>query len=111
MAKKKIYPVTRPMASPVHPGVLLKELVIKPLKLTVNEAAKQLDVDRTTLSRLINGHIAISVEMALRLSKAVADSSPEFWLNLQLKYDLAKARATPMNIARVGQFAATGVFA
>lgn len=103
MAKKKEYPVTKPMYNPAHPGLMLKEMVLDELDITVSEAAKRLDVDRTTLSRLLNGHIALSVDMALRLSKALG-STPNFWLNMQQNYDLAPARKRSIDLSRVRPF-------
>ncbi len=43
-----------------------------------------------TLSRLLNGNAGVSAEMALRLSEAFA-TSPEFWLNMQIHFDLWQA--------------------
>jgi addiction module HigA family antidote len=78
------------MKNPVHPGSIVKTC-IEDLELTVTEAAKVLGVTRPTISKLVNEHAAISPEMAIRLSQAFG-SSPEFWLQLQLNYDLAQAR-------------------
>ncbi|EKD74403.1 MAG: addiction module antidote protein, HigA family [uncultured bacterium] len=72
---------------PLHPGELVREVCIEATGLTVTEVAKKLDVDRTTLSRLLNGSTGISPEMALRLSIALG-SSPTLWLNVQRDYDL-----------------------
>ena len=52
------------MHSPPHPGEILKEDVLPDLGLTVTDAAEQLGVARVTLSRMINGHAAISADMA-----------------------------------------------
>ncbi|MCY4105928.1 MAG: HigA family addiction module antitoxin [Chloroflexi bacterium] len=80
-----------PMKNPPHPGPGLKEDCLDPLGLSVTEAAQILGVARHTLSRLLNGHAAISPEMAIRLEKA-GWSTAEFWLRLQTSYDLAQAR-------------------
>ena len=74
------------MHEPLHPGLIVKNVLIDGAELTVTEAAQKLDVTRTTLSRLLNGHAAISPEMALRLSKLL-DTSIEMWINLQAQYD------------------------
>ncbi|GBD91883.1 putative HTH-type transcriptional regulator YddM [bacterium BMS3Abin04] len=79
------------MHNPEHPGEILKELYIKPLNITITEAAKALGVTRNTLSELINGHSGISTEMALRLSKTF-NTTPELWLNMQQNFNLSKAR-------------------
>jgi addiction module HigA family antidote len=78
------------MHNPPHPGEVIKELCLDPLKLTVTAAAEGLGVSRRTLSMLINGHAGISPDMAIRLSKAFG-RSPESWLQLQLQYDLWQA--------------------
>jgi antitoxin HigA-1 len=72
---------------PLHPGILVKDALIDNTGLSVTEAAYLLGVTRTTLSRLLNGHAAISPEMALRLSKFF-QTSIESWMNLQTQYDI-----------------------
>jgi len=75
------------MFNPPHPGETVRELCLKPLGLTVTDAAKGLGVSRKTLSSLLNGRFGISPEMAIRLSKAFG-GSPESWLIQQAQYDL-----------------------
>lgn len=77
------------MHSPSRPGQILEELYIKPHQLTITEVAEALGVARKNLYAIINGEYSISVEMAFKLSKAF-DTTPEFWLQAQLNYDLAK---------------------
>ncbi len=72
---------------PTHPGYLLKEEVLKPLGLTITEAAKDLGVSRKNLSELLGEKIALSPDMAVRISKAT-NTSPESWLGMQAKLDL-----------------------
>jgi len=72
---------------PKHPGLMVKSLCLDPVGLSETCAAKALKVARPTLSKLINGHIGISPEMAIRLS-IVFETSSEFWINLQASYDL-----------------------
>ena len=79
------------MRNPPHPGASVKLNCLEPLNLSVTEAAKALGVARHTLSRVLNGHAAISPEMAIRLEKA-GWSNAEFWLRRQASYDLAQAR-------------------
>ena len=76
---------------PKHPGQMVKSLCLDPLGLSVTEAAKALKVSRPTLSKLVNGHMGISPEMAMRLV-IVLNTSEEFWINLQAGYDLWKAQ-------------------
>ncbi|MFA4918356.1 MAG: HigA family addiction module antitoxin [Thermodesulfovibrionales bacterium] len=92
------------MYNPPHPGVIIREFCIEPLKLTVTEAAAFLGVTRKTLSTLLNGKSGISPEMAIRLSK-VFGRTPEGWLKLQLQYDLWKTRKN-MNIRHLKRIAA-----
>ena len=75
------------MHNPPHPGEVLKELCLKPLNVTVTEAARALGVSRKTLSSILNGRSGVSPEMAVRLSIAF-NTSAESWLNQQLQYDL-----------------------
>lgn len=80
-----------PMHDPPHPGESLKYDILPELGLSVTRAAKGLGVTRQALSDVVNGKAAVSVEMALRLSKAFG-SSPETWLRMQMAYDLWQAR-------------------
>ncbi|HNT67416.1 MAG TPA: HigA family addiction module antitoxin [bacterium] len=72
---------------PTHPGEILREDVIKPLNLTVTEAAKRLGITRKTLSALLNCRAGMSPEMAIRVGRATG-TSPESWLFMQAKLDL-----------------------
>ena len=78
------------MHNPPHPGEVLRDLCLKPLGLTVSEAAKALDVSRKTLSSILNGRAGISPEMAVRLSIAL-DTTAESWLSQQVQHDLWRA--------------------
>ena len=72
---------------PVHPGEVIREDVLKPLGLTVTEAARCLGVTRKTLSTLLNCKASLSPEMAVRIAKAT-NTSPESWLYMQARLDL-----------------------
>ena len=89
------------LKNPVHPGEIIKHVCLEPLGLSVTHAAQVLGVTRPTVSKLINGRASISPEMAVRLAKAFG-STPEFWLRLQLNYDLAQvnARADEIKVSR-----------
>ena len=78
-----------PMKNPPHPGDLVRYDCLEPLGLSITDAAKALKVSRQALNNLVNKKSGISPEMAVRLSKAF-NSSPEFWMRLQLNYDLAQ---------------------
>jgi addiction module HigA family antidote len=75
---------------PTHPGEVLLEDVIKPLGITITEAAQDLGISRKTLSELIHGKCGLSPEMAVRIAKAT-NTSPESWLAMQTKLDLWNA--------------------
>lgn len=79
-----------PMHDPPHPGGIVRRQCLEPLGLSVTEAAKGLGITRQALSDFLNEKAGVSVEMAIRLSKAFG-SSPEMWLGLQTAYDLAQA--------------------
>jgi len=81
------------MHDPAHPGDVVRELCLEPLKLSVTEAAKALGVTRKALSELLNGRAGVSPTMALRLARAF-DTSAERWMALQQQYDLWQARKT-----------------
>ncbi len=78
--------IKRGMA-PVHPGIILKGLYLEPMEITITQAATQLGIARKTLSQLVNGHMGVSAEMAIRLSKAL-NTTPQLWMNMQQGYDL-----------------------
>jgi addiction module HigA family antidote len=93
---------------PTHPGEVLLEDVIRPLGLSIAEAAKDLGVSRKALYELINGKTSLSPQMAVRIGEAT-NTSPESWLNMQLKLDLWKAmKNRPANITSFPQKATVG---
>ena len=74
--------------NPAHPGEVLKDY-LGPI--SIAEAAKRLGVTRAHLSRIVNGRAGVTAGMSLRLSAALG-TQPEFWLKMQVQYDLWKAR-------------------
>jgi addiction module HigA family antidote len=82
---------------PTHPGEVLREDVLKPLGLTVTEAAKRLGVTRKTLSAVINCRASVSPGMAVRVGLATK-TSPESWLYMQAKLDLWYAEQMPPKV-------------
>jgi addiction module HigA family antidote len=90
------------MHNPPHPGEIIKALCLKPLGVTITQAAEALGVSRKTLSTILNGRAGISPEMAVRLSIAFGTSS-ESWLNQQTQYDLwhAEQRRKRLRVARL----------
>ncbi|MBA4418861.1 MAG: addiction module antidote protein, HigA family [Syntrophus sp. (in: bacteria)] len=88
---------------PTHPGEILFEDVIKPLGITITEAAKDLGVSRKTLSGLVNGRCALSPDLAIRVGKAT-NTSPESWLAMQTKLDLWNAlKKEPKDVIRFSE--------
>ena len=88
--------VKGPMKNPPHPGQVLKGLYLEPLELSITDAAKGLGVTRKTLSQLINGHHAVTPDMALRLAEAF-NTTPQLWLNMQQNFDLRQAEKKEKN--------------
>jgi len=79
------------MHNPAHPGEVIRESCLRPLDLTVREAAEHLGVTRKALSDLLNEHSGGSPEMALRLEKA-GWSPAETWLRMQMNWNLWRVR-------------------
>ncbi|MGX5856278.1 HigA family addiction module antitoxin [Dyadobacter jiangsuensis] len=93
---------------PAHPGELIRE-TIEGLreetgqKLTIGEVAEGLGITRKTLSAILNAKQSVTPEMAVRLATAFANTTPEFWLNVQENYDLAKAKQT-VDVSKIRVF-------
>jgi addiction module HigA family antidote len=79
--------MTPPPHNPPHPGKILKELYLDHNSLTVTEAAELLDITRPCMSAIVNGRTGISARMAIKLSKLMR-TTPQFWMILQMDYDL-----------------------
>ncbi|MBQ8956241.1 MAG: HigA family addiction module antidote protein [Lachnospiraceae bacterium] len=83
---------------PTHPGSVFLEDVMKPLNITVTDAAGMLGVSRKALSEFVNEKVSLSPEMALRISMAT-NTSVESWMNMQQKLTLWYARRhEPQNV-------------
>ncbi len=79
------------LKEPAHPGGFVKHEVLKPLGLSVTEAADALGVTRPALSALLNERAQLSPEMAIRIEKAFGVSM-ETLMRMQNSYDIAQAR-------------------
>ena len=66
---------------------------LKPLGMSAIALAKRLNVPRTRIERLVKGETSLTVDTAMRLARFFGNT-PEFWMNLQRAYDLARARDT-----------------
>jgi antitoxin HigA-1 len=71
----------------LHPGEVLREEFLVPLKMSAGALAKACGVPRTRIERLASETIGITADTALRLSKALR-TTPELWLNLQNSFDI-----------------------
>jgi addiction module HigA family antidote len=71
----------------IHPGEILKEEFLIPLKITAYRLSKETHIPQTAISEIIKGKRRITAPMALRFSKFFG-ISPQFWLGLQDDYDL-----------------------
>jgi addiction module HigA family antidote len=79
------------MIQPPHPGETIKEDYLLPLGMSVNALAKQLGIGAARLNEIVRGERGVTADTALRLARYL-DTSAEFWLGLQLEYDLRMAR-------------------
>lgn len=82
------------MHNPPHPGLSIRDDVLPALGLNITQAAEQLGVSRVAFSRVINGHAAISPEMALRIEiwlGIARGGEARLWLAQQSAYDLWQA--------------------
>jgi addiction module HigA family antidote len=75
------------LLDPIHPGEILLEDFMKPLGISINQLARDLDVPPNRIGSIVNGLRAITADTALRLG-TYFQVSPETWLGLQLEYDL-----------------------
>jgi addiction module HigA family antidote len=103
--------LTKPSAeddfAPVAPGAVLKEEFLAEYGLSQNELAKALGISPNRIAEIINSRRRITADTALRLGLYFGNR-PEFWLNLQMHYDLKLARKNlkPHTLARIKQRAA-----
>ncbi len=92
------------MYNPAHPGEVLREWL--PEGMTITLAAKELQVSRAMLSKVLNGKAGVTAGMALRLSVWLG-SSPDIWLGMQTQWDLWQAEQQPIpNIKPLNRLAA-----
>jgi addiction module HigA family antidote len=83
--------MSEPNLPNIHPGEILSEEFLKPLNITPYRLSKEIGVPQTRISAVLAGKRAITADTALRLARFFG-SSPEFWMNLQTRYDLRLAR-------------------
>jgi addiction module HigA family antidote len=76
---------------PMHPGEVLREEFLVPLKMSPGALAAKMDVPRTRIERIATESVGITADTALRLSKALGTTA-QLWMNLQNDYDLQVAQ-------------------
>lgn len=72
---------------PVHPGEILRDEFLTPLGMSVYVLALALKVPRSRVNDIVLGRRAMTTDTAMRLARYFG-TSPEFWINLQARYDL-----------------------
>jgi len=72
---------------PVHPGEVLLEEFLKPMELSQNRLALEIGVPPRRINEIVLGERRITADTALRLARYFGNS-PQFWLGLQMDYDL-----------------------
>ena len=81
------------LLEPIPPGEILREDFLKPLNLSINALARDIDVPPNRISEIVSGKRAITADTALRLGKYFG-VSPEIWVGLQADYDIRVAKQT-----------------
>jgi addiction module HigA family antidote len=76
----------------LHPGDVLRRKFLEPLALSSHALAMALRVPANRIGAIVKGERAVTADTALRLARYFG-TSPEYWLNLQAKHDVAAARA------------------
>ncbi|MGO0193559.1 HigA family addiction module antitoxin [Citrobacter freundii] len=79
------------MFNPPHPGEVLRDYLGD---ISVAQCARSLKITRFRLSRLLNGHIPVTADMALSLS-TLLETRAELWMDMQSEYALLQARQKP----------------
>lgn len=77
--------------APIPPGEILKEEFMTPYGLSASRLGREIDVPHNRILEIVAGERSITADTALRLGRYFG-TGPEFWLNLQMHYDLETAR-------------------
>jgi addiction module HigA family antidote len=87
----------------IHPGEILKFEFLEPFGITPYRLSKDIGVSQTRVADIIGGRRGVTADTALRLARYFGTSA-EFWLNLQVAYDLTEAQTTNSDIyGRISQ--------
>jgi len=85
--------------SPTHPGEILREEFLSPLNISQSTLAEALHIPYQRINEIINQRRGITPSTALRLSKYF-ETTPGFWMNLQLSWDLNHAQKKEEKVLR-----------
>ena len=91
----------------VHPGEILKLDFLDEMKISSYALAKAIGVDQTRISQLIKGTRDLSADTAIRLGKFF-NVSPEFWLNIQSRFDLEQERERSAEYEKISPYRRAG---
>jgi antitoxin HigA-1 len=83
--------VRKKLLPPIHPGEILREEFMKPLYLSANALAQRLGLTTARVNEIANERCGVTADTALRLARCFS-TTPEFWMNLQQRYELEAAR-------------------
>lgn len=86
----------RKKIKPIHPGEILRDEFLESIGISQYRLAKSIGVTAIRISQIINGKRAITADTALRLATFFGNSE-QFWMNLQMHYDLACAKQNLSN--------------
>ena len=92
------------MKNPSPPGRVLKSLYLEPLGLSAIDLAEKLSVPRSRIERLIKGATGMTPDTAVRLARFFG-TTPQYWMNLQVNYDMANADVDVSEIVPLEQAA------
>lgn len=81
----------------IHPGEILREEYLVPLNMSAGALARRLQVPRTRIERIVAEETGITTDTALRLARFFR-TTPDFWMNMQIGYELAVARAEKADV-------------
>jgi len=83
--------------APIHPGVTLREEFLLPMEITQQQLADGIHVPFQRINELVNGKRGVTPSTSLRLAKFFG-MSEDFWMNLQVRWDLHRARIKEQTI-------------
>ena len=93
------------MHRPAHPGEILREMYLKPMRVSITETAKAMGVSRKHVSAIVNGRAPVTPDMATRLAAAFATEA-QLWMNMQAQHDLwIVSQKAPPNVKALRQAA------